>query len=62
MSPLPKITNPEHTSQFKLVKDPDLNGVIDLLVKKTIPVTLYDNLLTFHDTDKKFELEGILLR
>ena len=29
---------------------------------KTIPVTLYRNLLTFRDTDKKFELQGNLLK
>ena len=26
-----------------------------------MPVTLYDNLFTFRDADKKFELEGDLL-
>ena len=26
--------------------------------EKTIPVTLYDSLLKFRDTDKKFELKG----
>ena len=52
LSPLYKMTNPEHTSQHKLVKDPDLSGVNDLLINKIKPVTLHDNLLTFHDTDK----------
>ena len=56
MSPLSKIAQPEHTSQFKLVKD--MNRINDLLKNKTIPVTLFDNLLTFRDTDKKFELQG----
>ena len=49
--PLSKITNPEHTSQIKLVQDPDSIRVIDLLINKTIPVTLYNNLLSFSDTD-----------
>ena len=40
MSPLSKITNPEHTSQFKLVKDHNSNRVNDLLIKNTIPITL----------------------
>ena len=31
MSPLSKITNPENSSQFKLVKYPSLNRVNDLL-------------------------------
>ena len=61
-SPLSKISNPEHTSQFKLVKNPDSNSFNDLLMKKTIPVTLSDNLLTFRDTDKKIEDEGALFK
>ena len=47
MSPLSKITNPENTSQFKLVKDHNSNRVNDLLIKNTIPITLHNNLLTF---------------
>ena len=52
LSPLYKMTNPEHTSQHKLVKGPDLNRVNDLLINKAKPVTIHDNLLTFYDTDK----------
>ena len=55
LSPLSKIFNPEHTSQFTLVNDPKRNTVNDLLINKTIPVTLYKNLLTFCATDQKFE-------
>ena len=62
MSPLSKITNPEHTSQFKLVKDPSSKRVNYLIINKTIPVTLYNNLLTFRDTDEKFELQRDLLK
>ena len=58
MSPLSKTANPEHTSQFKQVKDPSSNMVNDLLLNKTIAVTLHNNLLTFRDTDEKFELKG----
>ena len=61
MSPLSKITNPENSSQFKLVKDPNSNRVNDLLMKNKIPITLYGNMLTFRDTDKQFELKGYLL-
>ena len=57
-----KITNPEHIFYFTIVKVLDSNRVNDLLINKTIPVTLYDTLLTFRDTDKKFELEGDLLK
>ena len=62
LSPLSKITNPEHTSQLKLVMDPDPNRVSDILIKKTIPVSLYDNLFRFRDTDKEVKLEGDLLK
>ena len=61
MSPLSKITNPENTSQFKLVKDPSSNRVNDLKIHNSIPITLYGNMLTFRDTNKQFELKGNLL-
>ena len=40
MSPLSRTTNPENTSQFKLVKDHNSNRVNDLLMKNKIPITL----------------------
>ena len=61
MSPLSKITDPENSSQFKLVKDHNSNRVNDLLMKNKIPITLYGNMLTFRDTNKQFELKGELL-
>ena len=61
MSSLSKITNPENTSQFKLIKDHNSNRVNDLLMKNKIPITLYGNMLTFRDTNKQFELKGDLL-
>ena len=61
MSPLSKITNPENTSQFKLVNDPNSNRVNDLLMKNKIPITVYGNMLTFRDANKQFELKGDLL-
>ena len=62
MSPLSKITNPENTSQFRLVKDSNSNRVIDLKINKTEPITLHDNLLVFRDTNKVFERKGDLLK
>ena len=62
MSLLSKITNLENTSQFKLVKDHNSNRINDLLIKNTIPNIFYNNLLTFRDTGKKFELKGDLLK
>ena len=61
MSPLSKIINPENSSQFRLVKDSNSNRVNELKINKTIPITLHDNLLTFRDTNKVFELKGDLL-
>ena len=61
MSPLSRITNPENASHIKLVKDPSSNRVNDLKINKTIPITLYGNMLTFRDTNKQFELKRDLL-
>ena len=62
MSPLSKITNPENTTQFKLIKDSSSNRVNDLKINNSIPITLHNNLLTFRDTNKQFELKGALLK
>ena len=62
MTPLSKITILEKTSQFKLVKDSTSNRVNDSLMHNTVPINLHDNLLTFGDTNKVFELKGDLLR
>ena len=62
ISPLSKITKPENTTQFKLVKDSISNRVNDLKINKTKPITLYNNMLTFRDTGKEFELKGELLK
>ena len=52
MSPLSKITNPENTSQFNLVKDPSSKRVNNLKIHNSIPIILYGNILTFRDTGK----------
>ena len=62
LSPLSIFTNPEDTSQFKLLKDPSPNRVNDLLIHTEKPVSLYNNLLTFRDSDKRFEIQGKLLK
>ena len=61
MSPLSRITNSDNASQFRLVKDSSSNRVNDLKINKTIPITLYGNMLTFRDTNKQLELKGDLL-
>ena len=60
MSLLSKITNPEKASQFKLVKDSNSNRVNNLKINKTVPINLYNNMLTFPDTGKEFDSKGDL--
>ena len=62
MSSLSEINNPENSAQIKLVKVSNSNRVNDLLKHNSIPITLHDNLLTFRDTNKQFELKGDLLK
>ena len=60
--PLSKITNTENSTQFKLVKDSSSNRVYDLLIHNSIPIPFNDNISTFRDTGKIFELKGDLLK
>ena len=62
MFPLSKIINPENSTQFKLVDDSTSNRVNDLKINNSIPITLNNNLLTFRDTNKQFELKGDFLK
>ena len=62
LSPQTKISNPENTSHFKLVRDPSSIGVNVLLTNKAISVTFFNNSMKFCDTNKKFELQGDLLK
>ena len=60
LSPLSKITDLENNSRFILVENSNSNRVKDLLIHKTKPVTLYNKLLTFRDTDEEIELKDLL--
>ena len=62
LSPLAKIFNPENTIQFKLINDSTSDRVNDLKINNSIPITLYNNISTFRDTRKEFELKGDLLK
>ena len=62
LSPLSKITNPENSTQFELIKDSSSNRVNDSKLNNSIPITLHNNLLTFRDTNKQFELKGDLFK
>ena len=57
-----KITNPAKSTHFKLVKESNSNTVNDLLIHNSIPSTLHDNLLTFCDTGRIFELKRHILK
>ena len=62
MAPFSKITNRQNITQFNLVKDSSSIRVNDLLVHNSIPINLHDNLLTFRDSGKVFELKRDLLK
>ena len=62
LSPLAIIFNPENATQFKLINDSTSDRVNDLKIKNSIPITLYDIILTFRDTGKEFETKGNLLK
>ena len=62
VSLLSKCSIPEDTTQYKLLKDSNSNRVDNLLKHNTLPITLYNNLLTFRDTGTEFELQGDLLK
>ena len=62
VSLLKNLVKRESKSQNKLPKDPTSIRVNDFLTIETIPVTLYDNLLTFQDSNKKFRLKGDFLK
>ena len=62
LSSLFKITNPENTSQFKLVEDSNSNRVNGLLLHNTTPITLQNNKLNFRDTNREFDIKGVLLK
>ena len=53
---------PENTSQFKLIKDPKSIRINDFLINKSIPVTLYNNLLNYRVSKKPFKSDGDLLK
>ena len=61
-SSLVNLFEPENTSQLKLIKDPNSIRMIDFLINRSIPVTLYSNVLTFTDSNKPFKLDGDLLK
>ena len=62
LSPLSKNTKPVNTRQLELVKSLQSNRANVSLINKTVPVTLYNILLIFRDTDNKFRISIDLLK
>ena len=52
----------DNKGQFRLIKDPNSTKTNDFLINKNVPVTRFNNMLTFRDTNKIFKLEGDLLK
>ena len=62
MSPIINLNKPENTSPIKLVKRSNSNRVNEVLKIKAIPATLYENPINFHNSVKKFDSGGDLMR
>ena len=52
----------DNKSQFRLRKDPNSTKMNDFLIHRTIPVTIFSNMITFRDSNRSFRLEGDLLK
>ena len=53
---------PENTSQFVLIKDPNSIMMNDFLINESIPATLYSKMLNFRVSNKSFKSDGELLK
>ena len=53
---------PENKNQFRLRKDSNSTKMNDFLIHGNIPVTLFNNMITFRDSNKSFRLEGDFLK
>ena len=57
-----EVLKSDNKGQFRLTKDPNSTKPNDLLINEKIPVTNFNNMLTFRDNNKVFELEGDLYK
>ena len=62
MTSLATLFTPENKTQFRLRKDTSSSKIIDFLIHRCIPVTLFSNMIIFRDSNKSFKLEGDLLK
>ena len=59
---LVEVFKKDNRSQFRLRKDPNSTKLNDFLIHRTIPVTIFSNMIVFRDSNKSFRLEGDLLK
>ena len=59
---LVEVFKKDNKSQFRLRKDPNSTKMNDFLIHRTLPVTIFSNMITFRDSNKSFRLEGDLLK
>ena len=61
-SSLIEVLKSDNKGQFRLTKDPNSTKPNDFLINEKVPVTIFNNMLTFRDTNKIFKLEGDLYK
>ena len=61
-SSLIEVLKSDNKGQFRLIKDPNSTKRNDFLINEKVPVTIFNNMLTFRDTKKIFKLEGDLYK
>ena len=61
-SSLIEVIKSDNKGQFRLTKDPDSTKPNDFLINDKIPITIFNNMLTFRDTKKVFKIEGDLYK
>ena len=57
-SSLVNLFKPENKSQFRLENDLKSTWMNDFLINGGVPVKIYDNMLTFRDSNRSFNLDG----
>ena len=60
-SSLLEVLKSDNKGQFRLIKDPNSIKTNDFSINENVPVTIFNNMLTFRDTNKSFKLEGDIL-
>ena len=60
-SSLLEVLKTDNKGQLRLIKDPNSIKTNDFSINENVPVTIFNNMLNFRDTNKIFKLEGDLL-